>query len=376
MTKTIGDKLAESQRIVIKIGSSLLIDPASGGLRHAWLKGLADDVAALKKNGQHVVLVSSGAIALGAARLGNGARPKSLDRLQAAAAIGQIRLAAAYAQAFEPSGIEVAQLLISLHDFEDRRQYLNARATVEALFESNVVPVFNENDTVATSEIRFGDNDRLAARTAGLVNADLLILLSDVDGLYSADPLSNRDAIHQDHVSEITPDIMALAGPARSTGPGTGGMASKLEAARIATEGGTAMVIAKGLVDRPIKALINGARHTLFDTHDSPLAVRKRWLRGLSSPRGFLHLDAGATEAVKGGASLLAVGVTEVLGDFGRGDAVALMAPDGTTVALGLAGMPASVVQRIIGCTRSQAEAILGHVPRSALVHRDDLVVF
>lgn len=368
-------KLAESRKLVVKVGSSLLVDPETGELRRGWLEKLVQDIAELKAAGVEVVLVSSGAIGLGRKALGQAARPKSLDELQAAAAVGQIQLAEAYGSLFAAHGLSVGQVLISLPDFEDRRRYLNARATVSALLEAGVIPVFNENDTVATHEIRFGDNDRLAARVAGLVQADLLLLLSDVNGLYNTDPRSDPTAQHISCVKEIDDDIRALAGPASASGYGTGGMVSKLEAADMATSAGSAMIIADGSKDAPISALKHGAWATLFETKVNPLAVRKRWLRGLSAPKGFLHLDSGAVAAVRGGASLLSVGVTDVLGQFQRGDAVALMGPDGDTIGIGLAGLTSSVARSIAGLTSEAAAEKLGHAPRSNLVHRDDLVV-
>ena len=336
---------------------------------------MVTDLAALNASGVEIILVSSGAIALGRKALGQTVRPQSLDELQAAASVGQIHLAEAYGSLFAEHALSVGQVLISLPDFEDRRRYLNARATVGALLDAGVVPIFNENDTVATHEIRFGDNDRLAARVAGLVQADLLLLLSDVDGLYTADPEQDTSAEHIPVVETITAEIRALAGPAGSSGYGTGGMISKLEAADLATSAGTAMVIADGRSNAPIQRLRDGDRATLFETKVNPLAVRKRWLRGLSAPKGFLHIDAGALKAVREGASLLPVGVTSVVGQFTRGDAVALMGPDGETIGMGLAGMTSAVARDIQGLSSEAAAQKLGHAPRSSLVHRDDLVV-
>lgn len=368
-------KLSAARRLVVKVGSSLLVDSQTGDVRRDWLTSLVTDLSGLKGRGCDIILVSSGAIALGRQTLGQSVRPTSLDELQAAAAVGQIHLAEAYGSVFADHSLTVGQVLLSLSDFEDRRRYLNARATVDALLTAGVIPIFNENDTVATQEIRFGDNDRLAARVAGLVQADVLILLSDVDGLYTADPATSPDAQHIPVVPQVTDAVRALAGPAGVSGYGTGGMVSKLAAADLAASAGTAMLIADGRSAHPIDELGKGARATLFETPETPLDVRKRWLRGLSAPKGTLTLDEGAVEALRRGSSLLAVGVTDVEGHFGRGDAVDLFGPNKERIGIGLAGMTAEIAAQIIGLSSGDAAKKLGHAPRSSLVHRDDLVI-
>lgn len=369
------DALDQARCLVIKIGSSLLIDSQTGQLRRAWLESLARDVSNLKEQGKEVILVSSGAIGLGWAKLGYKRRPTRLDQLQASAAVGQIHLARAYNHAFEAHHHTTAQLLITLADFEERARYLNARATVRALIEQGAIPVFNENDTVATNEIRFGDNDRLAARIAGLVGSDLLVLLSDVDGLYTADPRNNSDACHIPHVASITKEIAALAGAAGGQF-GSGGMITKIGAAQIATSGGTAMIIADGQKESALDAVKADGKATLFDSNDNPLAVRKRWLRGMMAPNGFLHLDQGAINAIKADASLLPVGVTRVDGVFDRGDLVAFISQDGDTIGQGLTAYDHKEADKLKGHAMTDAEQLIGYGGRPALVHRDDLVIF
>jgi len=368
-------QLHTARRLVIKIGSSLLVDK-DGKLRRDWLMSLGRDIASIKARGQDVIIVTSGSIALGFRDLGCSARPTQLDDLQAAAALGQVGLIAAYGDALAPHGLKPAQLLITLGDFENRKRYLNARATVSSLMQAGVVPIFNENDTVATAEIRFGDNDRLAARVAQMLHADLLVLLSDIDGLYSENPADNPDAPFIPHVRQINDSIAAMAAPAQSGGIGSGGMVSKLEAAKYAVGAGCAMIIMDGRDTAPLTRLKDGARCTVFDAEGSPLDARKRWIRGLMSPRGFLHIDSGALAALTDGKSLLPVGVTQLAGSFQRGDLVALIGPDDTTIGQGLAAYASDEATQIIGRKISDIVDILGHGGRSALVHRDDLVMF
>jgi glutamate 5-kinase len=357
--------------LVVKVGSSLLVD-AAGQPRAAWMRRLAGRLA--ERPGP-VLIVSSGAIGLGRTRLGLAGRPGNLAEAQAAAAIGQIELARTWSQAWAACGRTAAQLLLTLGDLEDRGRYLNARDTVETLTDRGVVPVVNENDTVATSEIRFGDNDRLAARVALLAGAELLLLLSDVDGLLDADPRRTAGARLVEHVPRIDADIEALAGEAGDTGYGTGGMASKIAAARIATDGGCPVLLAGGLVDDPIGRLAETGRATRFDAAERPLARRKQWLRSLQRAAGGLHVDAGAAAALHRGASLLASGVARVDGEFRRGDAIALHGPDGR-IGSGLAGYDADEARRIAGYRSDDFPRLLGHAGRGAVVHRDDLVLF
>jgi glutamate 5-kinase len=367
--------LAAARRIVVKIGSALLVDAESGTLRRTWLDALAGDVARLRARGQDVVIVSSGAIALGRRQLGIARGSLRLEESQAAAAVGQIRLAHAYQDALAAHRIRVAQILMTLHDTEQRRQYLNARGTMNTLLKLGAVPIVNENDTVATNEIRYGDNDRLAARVAQVVSADCLVLLSDVDGLYTADPVRDPTARFLDTVDAVTPEIEAMAG-ASSTDMGSGGMTTKLMAARIAVDAGCRMAIASGKVDHPLRAIEEGARCTWFTPRGTPLAARKQWISGGLRPQGEVHIDAGAVKALCEGRSLLPAGVTAVGGAFERGDAIVILGPDGRAVARGLAGYSADDARAIRGRRTGEIEAILGYPPRSAMVHRDDLVLF
>lgn len=357
--------------LVVKIGSSLLVD-RDGCLRREWMARLCRRLA-LHLGG--VVLVSSGAIALGRGALGLPGRPRSLAEAQAAAAIGQIHLAQAWAQAWAEQGRTAAQILLTLGDLEQRPRYLNARATLETLIERGIVPVINENDTVATEEIRFGDNDRLAARVAQLIAARQLLLLSDVDGLYTADPATDSQARHIDRVERITPAIRALAGQTRPTGLGTGGMASKLAAAEIAMEAGIGVLLASGQGDDPIGDLQAGANRTEFLPSARPKAARKQWLRGLQNPVGELQVDQGAVQAVRRGSSLLAVGVVAVSGQFSRGDLVRLVGPDGSC-GQGLCAYGSSDAERIAGLDSERMGEVLNQASRGPMVHRDDLVVF
>lgn len=361
-----------ARRLVIKIGSALLVDRASG-LRRAWLSALADDVAAARARGTDVILVSSGSIALGRLVLDLPDGPLPLEHSQAAAAVGQIRLARAYEEVLAPHGIITAQILMTLADTENRRRYLNSRATMETLIGLHVVPIVNENDTVATEEIRFGDNDRLAARIAVTIGADQLILLSDVDGLHTGDPRRDPAARRLDHVARITPEIEAMAGDAAS-GLSRGGMKTKLMAARIAMAGGCAMAITQGAVPRPVEALANGAPCTWFLPDGDPQTARKRWINAMK-PKGELVLDAGAVRALMAGKSLLPAGVTAVTGTFGRGEPVAILSPEGALLGKGLVRYTAAEARAIAGHRSGEIEAILGYHGRAALVHRDDMVL-
>ena len=365
------DALIAARRVVVKIGSALLV--ADGALREDWLTALAADVATLRARGVDVVLVSSGSIALGRGVLGlaDGALP--LEQSQAAAAAGQIRLARAYEAALAPHGIRAAQLLVTLEDTTDRRRYLNIRATLETLLAYGAVPIVNENDTVATDEIRYGDNDRLAAQIAVTTGADLLVLLSDVDGLYTANPRSDPDARHIAYVAALTPEIEAMAGDAVS-GLARGGMKTKLQAARAATAAGCAMAITQGAALHPLRALAEGARATLFAAEGDPQAARKRWI-GAMKEKGALRIDAGAAAALAQGRSLLPAGVTVVEGGFGRGDAVAITAPDGRRLGQGLVRYSAAEARAIAGRRSGDIAGILGYPGRAALIHRDDMVL-
>ncbi len=357
--------------IVVKIGSSLLVD-AGGQLRPGWMHTLAGQLGRLPGP---VIVVSSGAIAVGRAALTLQERPRTLAEAQAAAAVGQITLAGAWSSAWSEHGRSAAQILLTLADLQQRRRYLNARATLETLLENQVVPVVNENDTVATEEIRFGDNDRLAARVAQLMGANALVLLSDVDGLYTADPAVDSAARRLDEVEQLTPEIEALAGKTRAVGLGTGGMKSKLGAARIATDAGVPVVLASGLQPDPIGALINGGPATVFRASANPPIARKRWLRGLQNPLGELMLDAGALSALRQGASLLSVGVCSVTGNFQRGDLVSLVGPAGPC-GQGLCAYDDSEARRIAGLSSERVAEALASAGRGPMVHRDDLVLF
>ena len=362
-----------AKRIVIKIGSALLVDASTGLLRRDWLADLAQDVAMLKAEGKEVLIVSSGSIALGRRVLGFPKGTLSLERAQAAAAVGQIRLAQAYQEILIPYGIETAQVLLTLEDTENRRRYLNSRATIGTLLELGTVPIVNENDTVATDEIRYGDNDRLAAQVASMVSANVLILLSDVEGLYTADPRFDDSAKLLTHVDVITPEIEAMAGEAGTEGA-SGGMKTKIMAAKAAMHAGCAMAITKGDFNRPIKALLDGATVTWFAAAALPGVARKRWISGMKV-KGRIILDAGAVAALGRGKSLLPAGVKDIEGDFGRGEAIEIIGPDGAAVAKALAGYDAVEARLIMGCQSNEIEARLGHTGRAAMVHRDDMAM-
>lgn len=363
--------IARARRLVVKIGSALLVDES--GLREGWLRGLCDDVAQWRRRGTDVVLVSSGSIALGRRVLGLPAGALTLEQSQAAAAVGQIRLARAYEEMLAPHGVITAQILVTLEDTENRRRYLNSRATVETLLGLGVVPIVNENDTVATDEIRFGDNDRLAAQIAVTCGADQLLLLSDVDGLYTANPKTDPSARHLPVVAHLTPEIEAMGGDPVS-GLSKGGMKTKLMAARTAVSGGCAMAIAEGSVIRPLSAVATGARVTWFLPEGDPQAARKRWIAAMK-PRGELVVDAGAAHALADGRSLLPAGVRQVTGVFHRGDPVLIRGPSGAALAQGLARYDSTDAARIAGRRSEDIAAILGGNIRAALVHRDDMAV-
>ena len=364
--------LSDARRLVVKIGSALLVDAKTGKLRRDWLEGVAADLAALKARGVEIVLVSSGAIALGRRRLGLPKGPLRLEESQAAAATGQIDLAAAYKAVFAAHEILVAQILLTLADTETRRRYLNARGTLGTLFKLGVLPVINENDTVATEEIRFGDNDRLAARVAAMASADVLVLLSDVDGLYDADPRADMGAQKVPLVRAVTPEIETMAGPV-GTDMASGGMATKLAAARIALDAGCAMAIADGRRANPIEALLAENDGTWFVSDETPLQARKRWIAGGLSAEGEVRIDAGAVGALQRGKSLLPAGAVAVAGSFERGAPVRVLGPDGREVARGLIAYSAEAARRILGKQTAAIEAELGYRGRPALIHRDDL---
>jgi glutamate 5-kinase len=365
--------LTDAKRIVVKIGSALLVDRVTGTLRAEWLASLAQDVAWLKQSGTDVVLVSSGSIALGRGVLGLGLGTLALEQSQAAAAVGQIRLARAYEEVLAPHNITTAQVLVTLEDSANRRRYLNSRATLGTLLGFGAVPIVNENDTVATDEIRFGDNDRLAAQIAVTVGADQLILLSDVDGFYSANPTIDDSATRFDVIGRITPQIEAMAGDAGS-GLSKGGMKTKLMAAKTAVSAGCAMAITEGFVMRPLTALSQGANATWFTAQTDPQTARKSWIAAMK-PLGEVTLDGGAVAALRRGKSLLPAGITEVSGSFERGDAVALLGPDGASIGFGLSRYSAIEAAQIKGHQSAKIEVLLGYPGRAALIHRDDMAL-
>jgi glutamate 5-kinase len=364
----------KARRIVVKIGSSLLVDHARGELDAAWLDSLAADMAGLVKAGKQVIVVSSGAIALGRHVLGLPRGELPLEQSQAAAAVGQISLASAYQAILKSHGLTAAQILLTLGDTEERRRYLNARQTIATLLAQRAVPVVNENDTVATSEIRYGDNDRLSARVASMMSADCLVLLSDIDGLYTAPPTSSATATRLNVVRQITPEIEAMAGSA-GTELSRGGMVTKIQAGRIALSSGTNMVITSGKVLHPLRALTEGAACTWFLAPSDPVTARKRWIAGQLEPKGAIEIDEGAEKALLSGKSLLPAGVRKVQGAFERGDAVVIRSADGRELGRGLIAYAREDAARIIGKRSSEVAAILGHAGRTELVHRDDMVL-
>jgi glutamate 5-kinase len=367
-------RLAAARRVVVKIGSALLVERSTGRVNRAWLETLAEDVAGLRKRGQEVVLVSSGAIALGRRQLGLPTGKLELEQSQAAAAVGQIRLAHAWKEVLEPHGAAVAQVLLTLGDTEQRRRYLNARNTLMTLLKLGAIPVINENDTVATAEIRYGDNDRLAARVAQMASADCLVLLSDVDGLYTADPTRTKDAQFIAEVPRITPEIEAMAGGSASD-VGSGGMTTKVLAAKIAVAAGCHMCVAAGREPHPIRRIESGERCTWFLADGSPVTARKQWIAGMLKPAGEIVVDAGAARALGQGKSLLPAGVVRVSGRFDRGDAVAVRDPDGREIARGLSAYSSTDAERVCGRRSSEIEELLGYRGRDEMIHRDDLVL-
>lgn len=361
--------------IVVKIGSATLVDEQEGRLRTQWLTTLAADLAWLTNKGANILIVSSGAIALGRQNVDLPAGTLKLEESQAAAAIGQIALAQAWSETLNKHGLTAGQVLLTLGDTEaEKRHYLNARATIRTLFALNAIPIINENDTVATSEIRYGDNDRLAARVASMVSADCLVLLSDIDGLYTAPPAKDPKAEHLPLIKHITPEIEAMAGESGSA-LAKGGMTTKLAAAKIAMDAGAAMVIANGAPDHPLRRIADGAKSTWFLPASEPQAVRKRWIAGHLKPKGALSLDAGAVRALKSGKSLLPAGVRAVIGTFDRGDNVAILAPDGREIGRGLVAYDNQDASKIAGQNSREIEAILGYAGRTVMIHRDNMAL-
>jgi glutamate 5-kinase len=363
-----------ARRIAVKIGSALLTDGAAGTLKQAWLEAIGDDVAELRREGRDVILVSSGAIALGRGALGLPRGPLRLEEAQAAASVGQITLAHAYQTVFGERGLTAAQILVTPGDTEERRRYLNARNTIETLFKLGAIPVVNENDTVATTEIRYGDNDRLAARVASMITADCLVLLSDIDGLYTAPPQQDPNAKRLDVVTAITPKIEAMAGDVGSE-LSRGGMVTKLAAAKIAVSAGTHMVIASGKELHPLRALGEGAPCTWFLAAANPVAARKRWIAGTLEPKGVIVIDDGARAALQSGSSLLPAGVKSVSGQFERGEAVIIRDEAGGEIGRGLIGYNAEETAQIAGRNSMEIEGLLGYAGRAALIHRDDMAL-
>ncbi len=373
-TLTARPEWAEAQRIVVKIGSALLTDRATGRLKSAWLNSLMDDVAELAQGGKEIVLVSSGSIALGRHALNLPKGPLELEQSQAAAAVGQISLAHAYQELAAARGLTAAQVLLTLGDTEERQRYLNARNTIEVLLALKAIPVVNENDTVATAEIRYGDNDRLSARVASMVSADCLVLLSDIDGLYTAPPNDDPNAEHIPLVTEITPEIEAMAGDA-GTELSKGGMKTKITAGKIALAAGTDMVITTGKIYHPLRAISQGARVTWFIAKSDPVTAKKRWISGQLVPNGQIFLDGGAEKALLTGKSLLPAGVIRIDGAFGRGDAVIIRSADGRELGRGLVAYAADEARRIMGKRSGEIAAILGYEGRDTLIHRDDMAL-
>ena len=372
--RTRAKRLVQARRLVVKVGSALLVDGRTGRLNRQWLETLAQDLHRARERGQQVIVVSSGAIALGRRHLGLKDGRLRLEESQAAAAVGQVRLAHAWKDVFDERSITVAQVLLTLGDTEQRRRYLNARRTLDTLLARGAIPVINENDTGATAEIRYGDNDRLAARVAQMVSAECLVLLSDVDGLYTADPTRDPDASFIAEVGEVTGAIEDMAtGPA--SGVGSGGMATKVAAGRIATAAGCNLCIATGRRQHPLRAIESGERCTWFRRTGTPRAMRKQWIAGTLRPVGHLKVDDGAAAALRRGKSLLPAGVVAVEGDFDRGDTVSVFDGGGTEIARGLSAYSASDSVRLIGRNSRDIETLLGYRGREEIIHRDDLVL-
>ncbi|KFB08576.1 glutamate 5-kinase [Nitratireductor basaltis] len=365
--------LTQYRRVTVKVGSALLVDRKSG-LRREWLTALVDDLAWLSRAGVEVLVVSSGAIALGRTVLGLGSRKLKLEEAQAAASAGQIALSSAWAEALSRHELISGQVLVTLGDTEERRRYLNVRATISTLLKMKAVPIINENDTVATTEIRYGDNDRLAARMATMMGGDLLVLLSDIDGLYTAPPARDPDARLIPYVEEITPAIEAMAGEAASE-LSRGGMRTKLDAGRIATGAGTAMIIASGLKLNPLRAIEQGKNCSLFAPSKTPVRAYKTWIAGHLEPTGVITVDEGAMRALGAGKSLLPAGVTSVAGTFARGDTVAVVGPDGRECARGLVAYDAADAIKIAGLKTAEISEAIGYESRGAMIHRDDMVL-
>lgn len=363
-----------AKRIVIKIGSALLVDEETGRLRQEWIYSLIEDIARLKHEGKEVILVASGSKALGRSELGLVPGTLTLDQAQAAAAIGQISLAHTFKALFQNHDIKAAQVLLTISDTEDRRRYLNARDTINTLVGFGVIPVVNENDTVATNEIRYGDNDRLSARVASMVEADVLLIFSDIDGLYTAPPHLDANAEHIPEVVQITPEIEAMAGGTGSSFS-SGGMVTKIMAAKIAVASACHMVITSGQGANPITALLNNAKATWFLSSADPLTARKSWIAGSLDVKGILTIDQGAERALKEGNSLLPAGVTNSSGDFDRGDIIAIKNEAGEIIGHGLSSYDQTDTIQIIGKQSSEIKSILGHTGRNELVHRDNMAL-
>jgi len=362
------------KRLTIKIGSALLADAETGELRRDWLNSLAADIAMLRQQDHEIVMVSSGAVLLGRRLLGLESKTLPLSQIQASAGVGQVALAQAWRTALGAHNITTGQILLTPNITEERQYYINARATISTLLSLGAVPVINENDSVATAEIRYGDNDRLSARVASMVGADCLVILSDVDGLYDAPPQNNADARHLAIVDAITAEVEEMAGGPTSF-LARGGMATKIEAAKIATRSGTAMIIARGTGHHPLSELINGARHTVFTARHSPAAARKRWILGTLEVAGAIYVDPGAAKALMRGKSLLPIGVTKISGDFSRGDALSIVGPDGKEIARGLAGMNKQDAERARGKKSQAIIGMFGNNNRTEMVHADNLVL-
>lgn len=366
--------LNKAKRIVIKVGSALLVDQKTGSLHQKWLKSLVEDIAFLHSKGKKVILVSSGSVALGRKYLHLKHKKLKLEEKQAAAACGQMELMRHYQKCLAPYDIQTGQILLTIQDSEDRKRYLNARTTLETLLKMRIIPIINENDTIATAELRFGDNDRLAARVAQMAGADALVLLSDINGLYSANPQTDKKAKFISVVKAITPEIEAMAGDSISH-YGSGGMRTKVEAAKIAVESGCSMVITAGKPLNPIRQLMDGAKCTWFVSKDNPASARKNWIAGSIAPTGKIVIDDGALEALYKGKSLLPAGVKKVLGNFSRGDAVLIKDLEGNEIGRGLVSYTKEEAKRIIGKKSREIEKILGFSSRNALIHRDNMVI-
>ncbi len=366
----------QSRSLVLKIGSALLVDSQTGRLKQSWLEALCHDIATARQAGLDIMIVSSGAVALGRARLGLLRQKLTLAEKQACAAAGQSRLTQAYENHLAKHNIQAAQVLFTLNDTENRRRWLNARSTLQALMGYGIVPIINENDTVATDEIRYGDNDRLAARTAQMLGADTLILLSDIDGLYTDDPRQNPQAEHLPIIETLSDTILAMAGKAnQSAGVGTGGMVTKLNAAQIATQAGCYMCIMNGSQDAPLSRLVAGERVSWFKATTNPKDARRQWISGSLRPKGHIHIDAGAEKALRACKSLLPAGVTAIDGNFSKGDAVSIVTAQGQAFARGLIAYDAKAARKIMGTNTTDIGPILGYDNGPALIHKDNLVI-